>query len=183
MHPDDDDTRSASGVPEHFWVAPDLEDTRIGPAVGLPPQTAGGQPEPAQVVPSYSFRVGIDGERITLEEPVIIGRRPSLPRIPSPSRPRLLTVVSPTSEVSANHIEMHQRGASVVATDLRSTNGSVVVIPGSPPRQLRQGESLVVTPGTLIDIGDGNRLEVLSPRVVAPPLTSGVDGPARESAQ
>ncbi|TBN56334.1 FHA domain-containing protein [Glaciihabitans arcticus] len=182
MHPeDDDDTRSSSGVPAHSWVDPDLEDTRIGPAVGLLPGSI--EPEPSHVQPVYSFRIGVEGERIALDRPVIIGRRPAAPRIPFPLPPRLVSVVSPTSEVSSTHLELRQVGASVVATDQRSTNGSVVVIPGSAPRQLRQGESLVVTPGTLIDIGDGNRLEVLSPRVVAPPVPSGVDVTARGSAQ
>ena len=184
MHPeDDDDTRSSSGAPTHSWVGPDLDDTRIGPAAGLRAESLPALPEIERVSPVYSFRIGIDGERISLDRPVIIGRRPSAPRIPLPESPRLVSVVSPTSEVSSTHLELRQRGSSVIATDLRSTNGSVVVIPGSPPRQLRQGESLVVSPGTLIDIGDGNRLEVLSPRVVAPPVPSGVDGTARESAQ
>ena len=178
---DDDDTRSSSGAPAYSWVGPDLEDTRIGPAVGLRPGAV--EPEVQQVQPTYSFRIGLEGQRIALDRPVIIGRRPAAPRIPFPSPPRLVTVVSPTSEVSSTHLELRQLGASVIATDLRSTNGSVVVIPGAMPRQLRQGESVVVTPGTLIDIGDGNRLEVLSPRVVAPPVPSDVDGTARESAQ
>ena len=48
-------------------------------------------------------------------------------------------------------------------TDLRSTNGTIVHVPGSPGRVLIGGESAVVSPGTLIDIGDGNLLEVLRP--------------------
>jgi pSer/pThr/pTyr-binding forkhead associated (FHA) protein len=63
--------------------------------------------------------------------------------------------------VSASHLEIRQLGASVVVTDLRSTNGSVVAVPGSAPHTLRQGESMVVTPGTLVDIGDGNVIEIL----------------------
>ena len=38
-----------------------------------------------------------------------------------------------------------------------------MIVPGSKPRTLLRGESAVVTPGTLIDLGDGNVLELLSP--------------------
>jgi len=50
-----------------------------------------------------------------------------------------------------------------VASDARSTNGSVLRIPGAEPRTLIGGESAVVTPGTVIELGDGNLVEVLAP--------------------
>jgi hypothetical protein len=34
-------------------------------------------------------------------------------------------------------------------------------VPGAATLKLRQGESVVVTPGTVVDIGDGNRIEIL----------------------
>ena len=49
-------------------------------------------------------------------------------------------------------------------TDLESTNGTVVRQPGSGVRRLESGESLAVVPGTLIDIGDGNVIEILAYR-------------------
>jgi len=109
----------------------------------------------------YSFRVGAFGPPIPLDVPCTVGRRPSLPRVPTSPPPTLLTVPSPLKEVSASHIELRQLGSTVVVTDLRSTNGSVVLIPGSIPRKLRQGESIVVSPGTLVDIGDDNVLHIL----------------------
>ncbi len=109
----------------------------------------------------YSFRVGLGADSLLLDVPCYVGRRPSAPRISRGRAPRLLQVPSPLNEVSATHLEVRQVGASVVVTDLKSTNGSVVMIPGSVPRTLRQGESVVVSPGTLVDIGDGNILQVL----------------------
>jgi hypothetical protein len=53
----------------------------------------------------------------------------------------------------------------VVVTDLRSTNGTVVTMPGRPALTLRQGESVVVVPGTVVDIGDGNIVEILPGRI------------------
>ncbi|EPR75972.1 hypothetical protein ADILRU_1702 [Leifsonia rubra CMS 76R] len=75
--------------------------------------------------------------------------------------PKLIAVDSPNREVSAAHLEVRQLGASVIVTDLRSTNGSLVQAPGNPVRKLRQGESVVVSAGTLVDIGDGNIIRIL----------------------
>src|SRR5690606_12912052 len=91
-----------------------------------------------------------------------IGRNPAPSRVPDASRPRLVRVPSPGQLVSSTHLEIRQRGTSVVVTDLRATNGTVVTIPGSAPSILRPGDSLVVTPGSIIDIGDGNRIEILA---------------------
>ncbi|MCW4386684.1 FHA domain-containing protein [Salinibacterium sp. SYSU T00001] len=127
------------------------------PAVSEPPAVAVA-PAPAPL--HYRFAVN-SHTPIDLDRPAHIGRRPSLPRVPQRVRPRLVRVPSPLQEVSATHLEVRQEGASVVVTDLRSTNGTIVAVPGSRPRALRPGESLVVTPGTVIDIGDGNRVEIL----------------------
>lgn len=128
------------------------------------PRAVEAEPEPVASGPSfYAFRLGLGSERVLLDAPALIGRRPTLPRVSSGERsPRLVRVESPRKEVSSTHLEMRQVGGSVVVTDLRSTNGSVVMLPGSVPRTLRQSESMVVSPGTLIDIGDGNVLQVLA---------------------
>lgn len=149
---------------------PDLDDTVVSVR---PDPRQPGDPAPDAAVPRvrdeaagtgpgyYAFRVGLGSETIPLDAPAYIGRRPSAPRVVVGGHPRLIRVASPQKEVSATHLELRQRGASVVVTDLRSTNGSTVMIPGSVPRKLRQGESIVVSPGTLVDIGDGNILQVL----------------------
>jgi hypothetical protein len=93
---------------------------------------------------------------------------PSPPRIAVGGRPRLVRVPSPLGEVSSTHLELRQEGAMVIATDLRSTNGTRVRLPGAAPVRLRQGESIVVTPGSLIEIGDGNVIEVQSLRRAYP---------------
>ena len=178
MEQDIDDTviRPARGGD---GVLPSLdEDTVIRPQRrGVPEQQAGAEPlvEPVALVEPppgpppvpppaspgwYRFAVN-SHEPIALDRPALIGRRPSLPRVPLVARPRLVRVPSPLQEVSGTHLEIRQKGASVVVTDYRSTNGTVVVLPGSRPRRLRPGESSVVTPGSVIDLGDGNRVEIL----------------------
>jgi hypothetical protein len=109
---------------------------------------------------THSFRIA--GETVALDKPAYVGRRPSLPRVLSGAAPRLIQVPSARREVSGTHLEIRQTGVNVVVSDLGSANGTVVTIPGRPPQRMRRGESLVVTPGTLVDIGDGNLVEILS---------------------
>lgn len=122
------------------------------PATDAPP------PAPMDL---YGFRISGSDVVIVLDRPAYVGRKPSAPRIPTGFPPRLVTVVSPRSEVSSSHLELRQLGSTVVITDLNSTNGSMVVFPGQVGRSLRRGESMVVTPGTLVDVGDGNVIEIL----------------------
>jgi hypothetical protein len=132
----------ASGLP----VLPDLL------VVPRAPDTV-----PVQVI-GYALRLG--AQVVPLDREVFIGRNPAPPRIQSGEVPRMVMVPSPTSDVSRTHLSVRQLGGSVIVTDLRSTNGSRVEIPGSPSRTLRQGESMVVSVGTRIDIGDGNVIDV-----------------------
>ncbi|AWB95078.1 hypothetical protein DCE93_04900 [Agromyces badenianii] len=107
------------------------------------------------------FRVG-DGAPVPVTAPVLIGRRPLPPRIAETGpRPELLTVGSPRGVVSGTHLELRLVGTRLVATDLRSTNGTVVRTP-SGTRRLRAGESIVVLPGTILDLGDDTIIEILS---------------------
>jgi hypothetical protein len=119
-------------------------------------------PEPPAGRRPYRLKM-TDGVIVNLDLTVYLGRRPSVPRVASDRRVRLVAVPSKGKEVSATHLELRWTGDAVVATDMRSTNGSQVMVPGNQPRTLLRGESAVVTPGTLIDLGDGNVLEVLSP--------------------
>lgn len=98
-----------------------------------------------------------------LDGPVVVGRRPTAPRVVRGAAPRLVSVPSPTHEVSGSHVEFRQDGDVVVVTDLRSTNGTIVRSPARLPVKLRQGESTVAVPGTIVDLGDGNSLEIVAP--------------------
>jgi hypothetical protein len=113
----------------------------------------------------FAARTGLpDPERIPLDVPVIVGRRPRPPRIVRGPEPRLVTVPSPLGEISGTHVALRQESGAIVVTDLDSTNGTVVLAPGVERLALRPGESLVVVPGTRVDIGDGVVLEILSAR-------------------
>lgn len=121
-----------------------------------PPPTA---PTP-ETESASAFRIG-DRPPERVDTPVYVGRQPRSPRITGQILPRLVRVESPSREVSATHIELRPTTQGLVLTDLESTNGTVVRQPGSGVRRLESGESLPVSPGTLIDIGDGNVIEIL----------------------
>lgn len=157
--PSDDDTVIVPPRVMPIVSEPDVADTitvsrGIPAAESAPPQAVAAAPA------HYAFQLG-EADPVPLDRPCYIGRLPSSPRISAGVLPRLVRVHSPSREVSATHLELRQLGGSVVVTDLRSTNGSVVMLPGSVPRRLRQGESVVATPGTLVDIGDGNVIQIL----------------------
>jgi len=110
------------------------------------------------------FRLRLaDGTLVPLDQPVYLGRKPSVPRIHPGGTPLLVTLDSPQREVSSTHLELSTVGGTIVASDVRSTNGSVLHTPGVEPRTLIGGQSAVVTPGTVIELGDGNLIELLGP--------------------
>lgn len=112
-------------------------------------------PAPAQ----YAIRLA-SGEVFNLDLPVLIGRRPSAPRIEQGAPPRLVAVASPEHEVSSTHVRIEQEGDAVVVTDLRSTNGTIVTAAAGTESRLRLGQSVVVLAGATVEIGDGNIIEI-----------------------
>jgi len=174
--PDLDDTIRSVDRAAATAVGGDLDDTIVGRpgtastgvAASAPPRAPESatpaqpsEPEAAPPPARYGFRIGRSERTVLLDVAAYVGRSPSSPRISNGELPKLIRVQSPKGEVSGTHLEIRQLGTSVIVTDLRSTNGSTVSVPGSAPRSLRQGEAMVVTPGTLVDIGDGNVIEIL----------------------
>lgn len=156
--------------PPHHPVAPTSETPSHDPAAvtpasaAWPSETAPHSPDlvlGAAAPGSPSFRIS-GGTPVTVTSPVLIGRRPLPPRIAGPGpAPKLVTVASPREIVSATHLELRLVGSRLVATDLRSTNGTVLRTP-SGVRRLRAGESIVVMPGSTLELGDDTIVEILS---------------------
>jgi hypothetical protein len=135
-------------------------------AAAVPAAAPSARPTAAPDVPA--FRIG-GGEPHPVTGPVLIGRRPFASRVPDPHgpAPELVTVASPRAVVSGTHLELRVEGTRVVATDLRSTNGTIVRS-ATGTRRMRAGESIVVAPGTRLDLGDDTIIEIL-PAPSAPP--------------
>ncbi|MBP2457862.1 FHA domain-containing protein [Clavibacter michiganensis] len=172
----------AAGGPRHARADADPRDAAVrAGSAGVPTAAMPTAPAPDEDTTAprviHAFRIVRDGvpqaathatadapDRIPLDVPAIVGRRPRPPRVVRGVAPRLVAVPSSLGEISGTHLGLRQDAGVVVVTDLDSTNGTVVLAPGADRLALRPGESLVVVPGTRIDIGDGVVLEILSAR-------------------
>ncbi|WP_308799764.1 FHA domain-containing protein [Agromyces silvae] len=116
--------------------------------------------EPASAQAAW-FRVP-GGEPREVTGVVLIGRRPAQPRIAHEHPVELVRVDPSAGAVSATHLELRRAGTRLVATDLRSTNGTVVRSP-TGTRRMRAGESIVVAAGSVVELGGDTIVEILPP--------------------
>jgi len=124
-----------------------------------------GQPPAPQVLAQPVARLTFSsGDVVEVDRAVIVGRAPEARRFTSTEQPRLVTVPSPNQEISSTHLEIRPgAGAdhgSAVATDLGSTNGTVLQQPGLPSEDLKPGIAVQLIPGAIIDLGDGVTIQV-----------------------
>jgi hypothetical protein len=91
--------------------------------------------------------------RIALEGPLLLGRRPTLDGQSGPV-PHLVTVASPDNDLSRNHLRVNLDGWHVLITDLGSTNGTVVQLPGEQPERIHPQRPTMITPGTRLTLAD-----------------------------
>lgn len=111
-------------------------------------------------LPNYAFVLELPGgSRQPLDAPVVLGRAPSVSNVPASVLPHLVTLAG--DDISRNHVRLAVEGDAVVVTDLHSSNGTQVVVPGRAPQQLRGGEQVPVISGTVVDLGSGVTLRVL----------------------
>jgi pSer/pThr/pTyr-binding forkhead associated (FHA) protein len=102
------------------------------------------------------------GQVVDLGRPVLIGRAPQVTRVAFDELPALVTVPSPTADISRTHVQVRQDGDDVLVTDLHSTNGVLVTWDGAPLR-LHPGEPVAIG-GGVVDLGDGVTFTVEPPR-------------------
>ncbi|MFD4958775.1 FHA domain-containing protein [Microbacterium sp. NPDC058389] len=95
------------------------------------------------------------GQVLLLDRTVVIGRRPRSTRVSGTDLPHLVAVDSPQQDISRSHVELRVEGESIVATDLRTTNGTTLLRTAADPMRLHPGEATVVIPGDVLDLGDG----------------------------
>lgn len=101
-----------------------------------------------------------NGTREALDEPILVGRSPSVSQVSGGQMPKLVTVGTPDQDISRTHVRFVLEGGTVVVTDLHSRNGTMIVLPGKEPQKLRAGEPTSVILGTVIDLGSGVTLTV-----------------------
>ena len=101
------------------------------------------------------------GARVEVTDTVLIGRAPSAQA--GDGNPILLPVPSPNSDISRTHLKVSVKDWDIVATDLHSTNGTMLVRPGQAPVRMMPGTPVTVEPGTILDLGDGGVITVGTP--------------------
>ena len=147
------------------------DDTRAGGLghviLGAPPPGIPGQPPAPPVTARPVARLVVsEGEAVDVDRVVLVGRAPEARRTDG-TDPHLLAVSSPHQEISSTHLEIRPgAGAdhgSAIATDLGSTNGTVVAQPGLEPEELQPGIAVSLIPGAVIDLGDGVTIQVTNP--------------------
>ncbi|WOP19948.1 FHA domain-containing protein [Raineyella sp. LH-20] len=140
------------------------------PAMPVPPaapSSAGAQDHAMQGAggpsPVMALLRPITGAPVAVDRMVLIGRAPSPDRAGAGVVPKLMTVPSPSHDISRTHVKVEPVGRTVQVTDLHSTNGTVLItgpIGGDPSlagqrHQLVPGEPVAVQPGWILDLGDG----------------------------
>ena len=97
------------------------------------------------------------GDVVTLDRGVVMGRDPraNAAGADAEERPHLVQLPSAGGDISRNHLRVTLDGWHVLVTDLRSTNGTLVALPGRDPEQLRPDEPVPIRPGTVVTLADG----------------------------
>ncbi|WP_404311983.1 FHA domain-containing protein [Agrococcus terreus] len=112
--------------------------------------------------PEVAVAVLPSGERIPLGRGVVLGRRPRSRRVEDGRVPRLVTVDSPSEDISRSHLELRVDDWNLVAVDLSSTNGTLLLRDGAAPQRLRPEAPTIVQLGDRLDLGDDVVLRIES---------------------
>lgn len=94
------------------------------------------------------------GDVVTLDRGVLLGRSPSAEFDGKGERPHVVRLPSPGQDISRTHAEIRIDGWHVLITDLDSTNGTMITVPGEEPRRLRPNDPTMIPPGTVVSLAD-----------------------------
>ncbi|MEI5583133.1 MULTISPECIES: FHA domain-containing protein [unclassified Agromyces] len=126
-----------------------------GPAAAEPGRSADGADHRLALrMPDGSF------EPITGE--LLLGRAPAIGRVTGSRVPRPVVIGAGDPDISRTHLKVAVEGGTAVVTDLESRNGTHVVAPGQAPMRLRPSEPTPVLPETVIDLGGGWSIQVVT---------------------
>jgi hypothetical protein len=112
--------------------------------------------QPSMVVKSPALGVFefATGMRVPVQGPMLIGRSPAVSGPVAGVTPALVTVDSPSQDVSRTHLEVRVEDWDVWLVDRDSTNGTVVTPPRRQPQRLRPGQPFPLALGSTVDMAD-----------------------------
>lgn len=115
-----------------------------------------GQPETMVISEPYFGSVRFShGLELDLGGPIVVGRKPTIEGSGALPHARMVTVPSPSKDISRSHLGIHLDQGYVIATDLQSVNGTILRRNGQPDRNLNPNEGTLVLNGDILDLGDG----------------------------
>jgi resuscitation-promoting factor RpfA len=117
----------------------------------LPPVPAGWD-EP--VTPGLGTLQFSTGQVVPLEGTVIVGRAPSVDALQRADNPQTFRLDNVGQDISRNHVEVAVHDGQVLVTDLNSSNGTVVTLPGRPGQRLIPGEPFMLLPGSTVALSE-----------------------------
>ena len=163
MNPPDPSVVEPAGDHDGLTIASDdIRRLREARAASAP---AAGNANATQPDPGATEQVGLrmpDGTIEPVVDAVVIGRAPTIGKLSGGSVPRLVVIGAGDPDISRSHLRVAIEGGTVVVTDLDSRNGTHVVAPGRPPVKLRPAEPTPVLTDTVIDLGGGWSIQVVT---------------------
>jgi len=97
------------------------------------------------------------GDVLTLDRDIVLGRNPPADSTGAngEDRPHVVRLPSADGVISRTHLRVTLTGWHVLVTDLNSTNGTRVTMPGRDPEQLPPGVPVPIRPGTVVALAEG----------------------------
>ena len=97
------------------------------------------------------------GDVLTLDRDIVLGRNPpaDFAGANGEDRPHVVRLPSADGVISRSHLRVTLTGWHVLVTDLNSTNGTRVTMPGRDPEQLPPGVPVPIRPGTVVALAEG----------------------------
>lgn len=109
--------------------------------------------------PSLRISDSAGAREVGIDATLVLGRNPSVAQVRERDA-RAVSVFPTGGGVSHTHVSVRVQAGTILVRDLWSTNGTRVKGFGVPPFRLRDGEEVPVSPGTVVELGDGVRLEI-----------------------
>ena len=177
----------AESVPEGFVQAvaarPVADDEHVAPEIEpeIEPEVESEvEPEPTVSTGPSTLRVDLnewmndegaqrwilrlpDGNELDAEGTIVIGRKFWEPG-PEETLVKHVSAPSPKRQISGSHLELALVDGELVARDLDSTNGTIVLTPERPPRLLHGGRTTSLQTGDILDLGESFRIVVSNKR-------------------